>query len=76
VAFSLVALSKTTTCNPANIDDSCIYPDNYGEYGLLISYILSGKDAVERNAKTARFSGFLISLEEYTANKSANEAIQ
>jgi len=57
--------SKSTSCNPANIDDSCIYPENYGEYGLLISYLLSGNDTAERNAKTAQFTGFLISLEQY-----------
>ena len=59
--------NKATNCNPATLSN-CSYPENYGEYGLLISYLLSDVTDELRNEKKSKMIEFIDNLELYNTN--------
>lgn len=58
------------TCNAASLN-GCLYNgtgENYGSYGLMISYLLSGYDDTERDEKKLALSNFIDNLKNNAAN--------
>jgi len=54
-------------CNPANLSSDCSYPQVYGDYGLMVSYILSADNTLDQLNKATKLIDFIKSLETYNA---------
>lgn len=58
----------TSTCNPAKLSDACTYPQVYGDYGLMIAYMISADTTFKRLDTEDKLAELVISLANYNTN--------